>query len=145
VTADKEHRPVTDDQEIFEGFRQCLEEGLGRPMPGLKRDQRLVGDLGLDSLDLLDLVFRLERRFKARINPREFENRVKIALADAPLVENGRYTEAALAEFRKAMPCVPEEELGGGLSVSGLFEVFRVQTFINMVSEVLGGGENGPG
>jgi acyl carrier protein len=130
-------RMAIDEKALLDGFRLCLEETLGGPVPDLAPGQRLIGDLGLDSLDLLDLIFRLERRFKAKLNPKEFERRVKARLGDSPMVENGQYTAAAISEFRQAMPCVPGEELQAGLPVSGLFEVFRVQTFMNMVAEAL--------
>jgi hypothetical protein len=53
------------------------------------------------------------------------------------MVEGGVYTAAAMTEFRKAMPCVPSEELRDGLPVTGLVEAFRVKTFMNMVSEIV--------
>jgi acyl carrier protein len=114
-------------------MRQCLEEGLGRPLPDLEPSQRLVGDLGLDSLDLLDLIFRLERRFQVRINPKDYENRVKAELGDRPLAEEGLYTAEAAALLRRAMPCVPEAEIPEGLAMASLPEAFRVRTFMNMV------------
>jgi acyl carrier protein len=124
-----------DEQTLFTGLKESLEESLGRSVPDFDPSQRLVGDLGLDSLDLLDLIFRLERRFKIRLNTRDYEKRVKAQLGDQPLVENGQYTAAALAEFKKCMPCIPPAELKDGLLVTELVELFRVQTFINMVKE----------
>jgi acyl carrier protein len=126
-----------DDTALLEGLKECLEETLGRRLPDLSETERLVGDLGLDSLDLLDLVFRLEKRFKVRINLKGFEARTQQALGDKPMSLDGRYTPEALALFQKAMPCVPPSELAEGLPVSGLVGLFRVKTFMNMISEVL--------
>ncbi|MDR1658565.1 MAG: phosphopantetheine-binding protein [Deltaproteobacteria bacterium] len=126
-----------DDNTLFDGLRECLEETLGRRLPDLCQTQRLVGDLGLDSLDLLDLVFRLEKRFSVRINLKGFEARTQQALGDKPMVVDGHYTPEALAQFKMAMPCVPPSELADGLPVSQLVGLFRVKTFMNMISEVL--------
>ncbi|MDR1049814.1 MAG: acyl carrier protein [Deltaproteobacteria bacterium] len=129
---------VCDEGQIFEGLKKSLEDGLGRQLPDLRQSDRLIPDLGLDSLDMLDLVFRLERMFGVRLSPREYENRVKKILGDAPLAEDGKYTAQAVAEFRKAMPCVPESDLQPGLPVSELGSLFQVRTFMNMVAEAVG-------
>ncbi|MDR1085871.1 MAG: phosphopantetheine-binding protein [Deltaproteobacteria bacterium] len=132
--------PVTiDEQDLFNGLKECLEASLGRSIPDFEANQKLVGDLGLDSLDLLDLIFRLERRFRVRLNPKDYELKVRAALGQAPVSENGQYTAAAVAEFRKAMPCVPADELYEGLPVANLGEVFRVRTFMNLVTDGLKG------
>jgi acyl carrier protein len=132
-----EDKKLPDDKELLDGLKECLEETLGRRLPDLSETQRLVGDLGLDSLDMLDLVFRLEKRFKVRINIKGFEAGAQQALGDKPMSLEGRYTPEALAVFQKAMPCVPASELAEGLPVSGLAGLFRVKTFMNMISEVL--------
>jgi acyl carrier protein len=126
-----------DDNWLFEGLKQSLEESLGHPIAELTPLTRLVGDLGLDSLDLLDLIFRLERRFKVRLNPNDYENKAKASLGVASLIEDGYYTSEALQELKKAMPCVPAEEFDQRLGPASLVELFRVQTFINMVSHSL--------
>jgi acyl carrier protein len=123
----------TGDEALLEGLKVCLEETLGREIDSLSPAKRLVGDLGLDSLDLLDLIFRLERRFGVRINPKDFEIKAREALGGAPLIEDGYYTEAAVAQFKRAMPCVPEGGFGERLAAASLIDLFRVRTLMSMV------------
>ncbi len=62
----------------------------------------LVGDLGAESIDFLDIVFRLEKAFDIKI-PRG-ELFPEDILTDAKYVQDGKVTEAGLAELRKRMP-----------------------------------------
>ncbi len=104
---------------------------------GIAVEDRLVGDLGADSLDLLDLVFQLEQRFKLKINPRDIEREARERLGDVPYEQDGVYTAAALAELRRALPEVPAGELAEGLETKALPRVFRVATFVSLVERMM--------
>jgi len=122
------------EQELFVGVCDCIRQTLEEDLPELQESDRLIADLGADSLDFLDLIFRLEERFSVPVNPRLLERRTQEALGDVPMIVSERYTEAAIAEFRKAMPEVPAEELFPDLPVNKLAESFRVKTFMNLVA-----------
>lgn len=98
---------------------------------------RIIGDLGADSLDLLDLVFQLERRFGIRISPNGIEKGVRATLGSVPLEIDGVYTSEALALLRAALPEVPPGEIPEGFHASRLPQVFRVATFIRLVVRLL--------
>ena len=125
---------MMDERTLFEGVCGCIRETLQKDLPDMSESDRLVADLGADSLDFLDLIFRLEKTFDVRVNPRDLERRTREALGDSPMIVDERYTEEAVAEFTKAMPEVPEEELYPGMPVSKLPESFRVKTFMNLVA-----------
>jgi acyl carrier protein len=125
------------DKELFEGVCECIRETLGKDLPEIHESDRLIANLGADSLDFLDLVFRLEERFAVRVNPRYLERRTQEALGDTPMIVNECYTEAAVAELRKAMPEVPGEELFPDMPVNRLAGSFRVKTFMNLVAYML--------
>lgn len=122
------------DRELFEGVCECIRQTLSRDLPDIQESDRLIEDLGADSLDFLDLIFRLEKRFSVRVNPRDLERRTQETLGAVPMTVNERYTGAAVAEFRKAMPEVPEAELFADMPVSRLPQSFRVKTFMNLVA-----------
>jgi acyl carrier protein len=123
--------------EVFAGVRDCLVSALDVEPGAVREESRIVGDLGADSLDLLDLTFQLEQKFKVAISPRQMERRARAALGDVPLEVDGVYTPAALAEFRKNMPEVPPEELADGLTTADLPRRLRVATMVNLVSRLL--------
>ena len=118
---------------VFEGVRDCLVEALGVAPDSILEESRIIADLGADSLDLLDIMFRLERSFGIRISPRDIEKRARATLGDTPLEVDGIYTPQALNELRKALPEIPTDELQEGLSVADLPRRFRVATMMNMV------------
>ena len=119
--------------EILAGVRECLGRVKETDPASIREDSRVIGDLGLDSLDLLDLIFQLEQQFKIRIKPGEIERRARACLGDEPMEHEGVYTLAGLRQLREALPEVPPEELAEGLTTAGLVQRFRVVTFVNLV------------
>ncbi len=59
--------------EIFRGVCECVAAVVDMDPSNVHEGDRILEDLGADSLDLLDLVFQLEQRFKIRISPRDIE------------------------------------------------------------------------
>lgn len=125
---------MMDDRTLFEGVCDCIRQTLQKDLPGMCASDRLIADLEADSLDFLDLIFRLEKAFDVRVNPRDLERRTREVLGDCPMIMDERYTARAVEEFRKAMPEVPEGELYPDMPVSKLPESFRVKTFMNLVA-----------
>ncbi len=88
--------------EIYEKIKTALVDALGVDDDEIVPEATLVGDLGAESIDFLDIVFRLEKAFSIKI-PRG-ELFPEDVLTDAKYVQDGRVTEAGLAELRKRMP-----------------------------------------
>jgi len=124
-------------EEIFAGVQECLAEALDIEPERIHLDDRIIGDLGADSLDLLDLTFRLEQRFKAPMSFRELEKHAQRRLGGQEWQVDGVYTPAALAELRATMPEVPPEELPDGLTVAELPRKIRVLSVVNLVARRL--------
>lgn len=123
--------------EIFKGVVECVAKVVDAEPAGIKAGDRIIADLGADSLDLLDLIFQLEQRFDIRIKPRDIERRAQVELGGAPMEIGGIYTPQALAQLRRVLPEVPPEELHDKLMPSRLAYSFRVQTFVNLVARLL--------
>lgn len=124
--------------EVFAGVRDCLAAALDVEPGAVREEQRIIGDLGADSLDLLDLTFQLERRFGVSISPRDIERRARERLGGAALDIEGVYTRQALGELRMALPEIPPEELADGLTTAELPRKFRVATMVRLVQSLLG-------
>ena len=89
-------------EEVFEKIQAALVDALGVDEEEVTPEATLVGDLGAESIDFLDIVFRLEKAFDIKI-PRG-ELFPEDILTDAKYVQDGKVTEAGLAELRKRMP-----------------------------------------
>ncbi|MFA6291548.1 MAG: acyl carrier protein, partial [Victivallales bacterium] len=76
---------MTDEDEVFKGVRACLLETLDKDSIEVRKEDRLINDLGIDSLDLIHLVFTLEQHFGIKISLREIDRRIKGKLGAIPL------------------------------------------------------------
>ncbi|MCH7858929.1 MAG: acyl carrier protein [Candidatus Marinimicrobia bacterium] len=88
--------------EVFEKIQEALVEALGVDDDEVIPEATLVGDLGAESIDFLDIVFRLEKSFEIKI-PRG-ELFPEDVFTDARFVDDGRVNEAGMAELRKRLP-----------------------------------------
>lgn len=134
---------MMDEEEIFKGVRECLLEALDEENLEIRREDRLIGGLGIDSLDLIHLVFMLEQHFGIRISLRSIDRGIKDKLGSIPFEIDGTYTPEAIAELRKSMPEIPHNELKDGLTTSQLPRCFRVSTMINLVRKFKDEQQNG--
>ena len=89
-------------EEIFEKIQTALVDALGVDEEDVTMEATLVGDLGAESIDLLDIVIRLEKAFDIKI-PRG-ELFPEDVLTNSEYVQDGRVTESGLAELRSRMP-----------------------------------------
>jgi len=89
-------------EEIFEKIRTALVDALGVDDDEVTPEATLVGDLGAESIDFLDIVFRLEKAFDISI-PRD-ELFPEDILTKAEYIQDGKLTEAGLAKVRQRMP-----------------------------------------
>ena len=88
--------------EILEKIKTALVDALGVDEDEVTPDATLVGDLGAESIDFLDIVFRLEKAFEIKI-PRG-ELFPEDILTNSQYVKDGKVTEVGVAELRKRMP-----------------------------------------
>ena len=117
---------------VFKTVQSCFCEALELDEDEVTWDAKILDDLGAESLDLLDVVFRLERAFDIQIPRGGIEAEARHT-NEGPGEEDGRLTEAGVRRLHATMPEVPAEEITVGLKVSELPSVFRVGTFYNLV------------
>ena len=87
---------------VFEKVQAALVDALGVDDDEVTAEATLVGDLGAESIDFLDIVFRLEKSFEIEIPRSElFPEEI---LTSAEYVEDGKVTEAGIAQLKERMP-----------------------------------------
>jgi len=89
-------------EDVFSKIQEALVDALGVDEDEVTPEATLVGDLGAESIDFLDIVFRLEKSFDIKI-PRG-ELFPEDILTNAEYIQDGKVTEAGLAELRRRMP-----------------------------------------
>ncbi|MFH1269408.1 MAG: acyl carrier protein, partial [Planctomycetota bacterium] len=110
--------------EIVEKIQSALVEALGVDEDEATPEATLVGDLGAESIDFLDIVFRLEKTFNIKI-PRG-ELFPEDVLTNSEYVHDGRVTEAGLAELRSRMPFANLDEFSKNPVVQDFGSVLTV-------------------
>ena len=89
-------------EEIFTKVREALVDALGVEDDEVTAEATLVGDLGAESIDFLDIVFRLEKAFDIKI-PRD-ELFPEDILTNAEFVQDGKMTPDGVAKLKERMP-----------------------------------------
>jgi acyl carrier protein len=112
-------------EEIFSKVSATLVEALNVDEEEIKPTSTLQGDLGAESIDFLDIVFRLEREFAIKI-PRGELFPESIFQGDPEFVQNGRVTDRGLAELRTRMPFADLSKFEKNPEVSAISDLFTV-------------------
>lgn len=130
--------------DIFEELKPLLIESLGVAPERIQRTSVLVADLGAESIDLLDLSFRIEEQFRVTIESNELEREARQRIPGGVYEENGFLTEAALAEIRNAAPELDATRLVKGLRKADLPALLTVEFFVNLIARKLNSKAEGP-
>jgi acyl carrier protein len=125
------------DPAIWEKVRDAFAEALGLDEDEVELHHKIIEDLDAESLDFLDIAFRLERAFDIKIPRGGIESAAREGVGEEEYEVDGVLTPAALERLREAMPEVPAGELTEGLRTAEVAEHFRVATFYNLVVHLL--------
>jgi acyl carrier protein len=118
--------------QIEDHVRMIVAESLGRKLDDVKLGSVLMGDLDAESLDFLDIVFRIEREFSIEITRGEMERASRGDMSAEEFAPGGVISEAGLTRLRELMP-EARDRIKPGLRPSTILTLFSVQTFANMV------------
>lgn len=94
-------------------------------------------DIGAESLDFLDIAFRLEREFHIRMPRLNVLQRAEERFGAGTLVIDGQLTPLGLRVIRAAMPEVDPARIEPGLHASEVSRLISAQTFVRIVTRML--------
>lgn len=117
---------------IGDTVRAIIADALGRDVAQVQMASNLMEELGAESLDFLDIVFRLEREFGIQITRGEMERASRGDLTPDEFAPGGVISERGLARLRELMP-EAADRIKPGLRPAMILSLFTVQTFANMV------------
>lgn len=118
--------------EIFQKVQEVLVDALGVDDDEVTAEATLMGDLGAESIDFLDIVFRLEKAFDLKV-PREELFPAEGLLNNPDLVSNGKLTEKGLAEMREKVPHTDLTEFEKNPDINKLADLFTVNAIVNYI------------
>jgi acyl carrier protein len=123
----------TRQDQIFATVRACVADVLAIDPSKVTPDASLITDLGAESLDFLDLVFRLETEYGVKIPRDGIRLAAQDGLADG-FEKAGVLTDEALERMRILMPELPASKLASGLRTHQIPELFTTETFVRLVA-----------
>lgn len=123
--------------DIFEKVQSAFIEALGVDEDEVTPDAKIFDDLGAESLDLLEIVFLLERAFDVKIPRGGLQDASAQGIDPEDYEVDGVLTPLAIEKLREHMPEVPAEEFVAGLTANDIPRLFRVQTFVHIVERLL--------
>ena len=126
-------------EQIFEKVRTALVDALGVDEEEVTPTATMVGDLGAESIDFLDIVFRLEKAFDIKI-PRG-ELFPEDILNNAEYLNDGKVTPAGIAQLKKRMPFADLAKFEANPVVQDFVLVLTVQDLVRYVESKLNQGK----
>ena len=128
---------ATPQPEVFEKVRSCFVEALGVEPEEVTLKSKVIDDLGAESLDFLDIAYRLEQQFKIKIPRGDIKQKSQEGLGASEWEKEGLLTEKALVKIREVMPEVDPTAVKSGLRAKDIPKLFTVETFYNMVVKLI--------
>lgn len=118
-------------QEIFDKVRQCLVTVLGVDSGDVREDASLVDDLEAESIDFVDLIFRLEKSFgihipQGELFPQDF-------FSNKAYVKDGQFTPEGLGLLRQKYPFIEIEQNDGEAVPAKLSRLYTVRMLVNYI------------
>ena len=122
--------------EIFGKVQEVMVDALGVDDDEVTAEATLMGDLGAESIDFLDIVFRLEKTFEMKILREELFPAESL-MNNPEFVKSGKLTETGLTELRSKMPYTDLAEFEKDPDINKLGDLFTVGVIVNYVDSKL--------
>ena len=127
--------PVTKDEmlAVYPKVAETMADALGCDVDDIKPDVSLIEGLDAESIDFLDMVFRLERTFKIKIPRGKIVENARGDLPESEFEQNGIVTEKGLAQLREYLSEVPADRFKTPMKVADIPRLFTPTTFCKLV------------
>ncbi len=127
---------MADQEEIFAKVQETLVDALGVDDDEVTLKSTLQGDLGAESIDFLDISFRLEKNFGIKIPKGElFPDGLT---SQEGLVVDGKVTDAGIAELKKRLPFCDVDSFAKDPRADKIWDLFTVEMLVKYVASKLG-------
>src|SRR3972149_10521772 len=125
------------EEQIYGGVRKAIAETLRVPEASIQPDQSLIGDLGAESLDFIDINYRLEQRFHISMPRKYLLEHVEEQFGEGTAIdENGQITETAVSILRSRLGPAGQK-LSAGVSVEEIPTLVTPGMLVEIVREIL--------
>ncbi len=118
---------------VYPKVADVIADALGVDVDEVKPNSSLIEDLDAESIDFLDLVFRLERAFKVKIPRGKIVEDARGALTEAEFEQKGVLTDKGLAQLKAFLSEVPADRFKTPVKAADIPRLFTPETFAKVV------------
>ena len=120
-------------EKIYPKVAETMADALGCDLEQVKPDASLIDELGAESIDFLDIVFRLERAFKVKIPRGKIVEEARGELSESEFEKGGIVSDAGVARLKTFLSEVPADRFKMPMKVVDIPRLFTSETFCKMV------------
>lgn len=115
---------------------EAVADALGIDIEEAVPEATLLGDLDAESIDLLDVLFRIEKAADVKIKVSDIAELLQGGIPDEEFAdENDIINEVGLAQLKKSLPQIDVDELAGKLTADEVLSLFTVQNLTDLVTQ----------
>jgi acyl carrier protein len=118
---------------VFPTVQKTMADALGCDEEDIKLDVSLIDGLDAESIDFLDMVFRLERAFKVKVPRGKIIEDVRGDMPVEEFEQNGVLTEKGLARLREYLSEIPADRFSNPMRVDQIARLYTPETFCKMI------------
>ncbi len=122
---------------IFEGVRAIVADSLAVDEAGIARSSRLIADLGADSLDFIDMIFAIEKRFGVSARDAELSFLTRLDFSSPTVMKEGFLTRETIDRLRGWLPALDDVPDPARVTPRQLFSLIAVETLCLTVERKL--------
>ena len=118
---------------VFPNVAQIVADAIGCELEKVKLESSLIDDLGAESIDFVDIIYRLQRQFKVKLPRGKIVEEARGSVSEGEFEKAGVVSEAGLERLRTFLNEVPAERFKSPLNVADIPRLFTVETFCKLV------------
>jgi acyl carrier protein len=122
-----------DVQAVFPKVAETIADAIACDVAKVQPKSSLIDDLGAESIDFVDIIFRLQRQFKVKIPRGKIVEEARGSLSEADFEQAGVVTPAGVERLKAFLDEVPAERFKSPLKVADIPRLFTVETFCKLV------------
>lgn len=120
--------------DVDTAVKEAVVEALALDDDEVTPDSTLMDDLGAESIDLLDILFRIEKSTGVKIEASDLGDHIQGGIPDDEFSDDDEViTEKGAEQLKKVMPQVDADDLAGSLKAEEVMTLFTVGNLVDMV------------
>lgn len=128
---------MMDSTQIRDVMRALVADSLALKVDEVKSESRLTDDLGADSLDFIDIIFLIEKKFGIKVRDGEFDFVSRLDFSSPKVMKEGFLTPEAIEKLKDRLPALNQVPDPAKVTPAKLFSLISVETLCLLVEKKL--------